>query len=217
MRTNHLQGLSVLLFAFGLILGSCSPFGVGTQRETKYYVLSSMQSEATPVQPLADLSDIGIGVGPIRMPLYLDRSDIVTRGSQNQVEIAQFAQWAGPLQENFSRVLAENLSVLLATDKIGVFPFARRETLDYNVTVYVTRFDGMPGDQAHLRARWSILNHTRKESFIEKHTVVSRPAESDSTEALVAAKSETISVLSREIAQAILEVTRKYPPQKKSK
>ena len=148
MRTNHLQGLIILLFAFGLILGSCSPFGAGTQRETKYYVLSSMQSEATPVQPLADLSDIGIGVGPIRMPLYLDRSDIVTRGSQNQIEIAQFAQWAGPLQENFSRVLAENLSVLLATDKVGVFPFARREALDYNVTVYVTRFDGTPGDQA---------------------------------------------------------------------
>ncbi len=217
MRINHLQVLSILLFAFGVILGSCSPFGVGTQRDTKYYVLSSMQSQAVPVQPLADLPDIGIGVGPIRMPMYLDRSDIVTRGSQNQVEIAEFSQWAGPLQENFSRVLAENISVLLATDKVGVFPFQRRDTLDYNVTVYVTRFDGLPGDQAHLRARWSILNHTRKESFYEKHTMVSRPTESDSTEALVAAKSETISVLSREIAMAIVEVSRKHPPQKKGK
>jgi uncharacterized lipoprotein YmbA len=217
MRTNHLQGLSILLFAFGIILGSCSPFGAGTQRDAKYYVLSSMQSEATPVQPLADLSDIGIGVGPIRMPLYLDRSDIVTRGSSNQVEIAEFAQWAGPLQENFSRVLAENLSVLLSTDKVGIFPFVRRETIDYNITVYVTRFDGMPGDKADLRARWSILDSKRKKSLYEMHTIASHPTENDTTEALVAAKSSTVSELSREIAKAIVEVARKHPPDKKDK
>jgi uncharacterized lipoprotein YmbA len=215
MRINHSPGLLILLWVSGLILGSCSPFGAGTQRDTKYYVLNSMQSDAEPVQALADLSDIGIGVGPIRMPLYLDRSDIVTRGSLNQVEIADFAQWAGPLPENFSRVLAENLSVLLATDKVGIFPFVRRGSIDYNVTVYVTRFDGMPGDKAHLRARWSILDGTRKQSFFEKHSEILHPTADDTTEALVAAKSQTLSDLSREIATAIVDVSQKHPPEKK--
>jgi len=151
------------------------------------------------------------------MPMYLDRTDIVTRGSLNQVDIADFAQWAGPLQENFSRVLAENLSVLLATDKVGIFPFVRRDSIDYNITVYVTRFDGMPGDNAHLRARWSILDNRRKQSFYEKHTVVSHPTENDTTEALIGAKSQTIADLSREISKAIIEVSRKHPPGKKNK
>jgi len=215
MRIEHLRHLGILLLALGLVMGGCSPFGAGTQQDTKYYVLNSMQSGATPVQPLADLSNLGIGVGPIRMPLYLDRSDIVTRGSLNQVEIAKFAQWAGPLPENFSRVLAENLSVLLTTDKVGIFPFFRRGSIDYNVTVYVTRFDGMPGDKAHLRARWSILDPTRKHSFYEKHSEVIHPTADDTTEALVAAKSQTISDLSREIAKAIVEVSRKHPPGRK--
>ena len=214
MRIIRLRQLSFLLFAFGLIMGGCSPFGSGTQQNTRYYVLSSMQSEETVVQPIGNLPDAGIGVGPIRMPLYLDRSDIVTRGSQNKVDIAEFAQWAGPLQENFSRVMAENLSVLLSTDKISVFPFARSGVTDYNVTVYVTRFDGMPGDKAHLRARWAILDHKRKESFFEKHTIISHPTISDTTEALIAAKSNTVADLSREIAQAILEVSRMHPPRK---
>lgn len=217
MHLRQLRHLGILLFAFGLFMGSCSPFGAGTQRDTKYYVLSSMQSQATPVQPLADLSATGIGVGPIRMPLYLDRADIVTRGSLNQVEIAEFAQWAGPLQENISRVLAENLSVLLNTDKVGIFPIFRREIVDYNITVYITRFDGMPGDKAHLRARWSILDKTRKHSFYEKHTIVSHPVVDDTTEALIAAKSNTIAHLSRKIAEAIVEVSRKHPPKKKDK
>jgi uncharacterized lipoprotein YmbA len=217
MCFNQLKHLGILLFALGLFMESCSPFGAGTQDDTKYYVLSSMQSQPTPVRPLADLSDIGIGVGPIRMPMYLDRSDIVTRGSSNQVEIAEFAQWAGPLPENFSRVLAENLSVLLKTDKVGVFPFVRREELDYNVTVYVTRFDGRPGDKSNLRARWSILDGKRKQSFYEKHTIVSHPTVDDTTEALIAAKSNTIAALSREIATAIVEVSRVHPPGKKKK
>lgn len=215
MRIENLRNLGILFFALGLVMVSCSPFGAGTQRQTQYYVLSSLQSEAVSVQPLADLSGIGIGVGPIRMPLYLDRSDIVTRGSSNQVEIAEFAQWAGPLPENFSRVLAENLSVLLSTDRVGIFPFVRREMVDFYVTVYVTRFDGEPGDGAHLRARWSILDNRRKTSFYEKHTVTSHPTVDGSTEALVAAKSSTVSELSREIAEALWQVSLDHPPQKK--
>ncbi len=215
MRIDRLPQLAILFFAMGLIAVGCSPFGPGTQRETKFYVLSSLQSEEVPTQPLGNLSNIAIGVGPIRLPMYLDRSDIVTRGSLNKVEIADFSQWAGPLPENFSRVLAENLSVLLSTDKIAIFPFTRQLKIDFSVGVYVTRFDGMPGDKAYLRARWGILGNKRKESFFEKHTITSHPTENDTIEALIAAKSQTVSDLSREIARAMIEVSLKHPPQRK--
>ena len=214
MRTESAPLLSVLLWVLILMVGSCAPFGAGTQKETKYYVLSSLQSAASQEPTLADLPDVGLGVGPIRMPLYLDRSDIVTRDSQNQVVIADFAQWAGPLQENFGRVLAENLSVLLATDKVAIFPFARSTETDYNVTVYVTRFDGMPGDKAHLRARWAILDNKRKKSLFEKHTIVSEPTKDDSLESLIGAESSTVAELSRQIAEAIKALGEKKAPAK---
>ncbi len=214
MRTESAPLLSVLLWVLILMVGSCAPFGAGTQKETKYYVLSSLQSAASQEPTLADLPDVGLGVGPIRMPLYLDRSDIVTRDSQNQVVIADFAQWAGPLQENFGRVLAENLSVLLATDKVAIFPFARSTETDYNVTVYVTRFDGMPGDKAHLRARWAILDNKRKKTLFEKHTIVSEPTKDDSLESLIGAESSTVAELSRQIAEAIKALGEKKAPAK---
>ncbi len=214
MRTESAPLLSVLLWVLILMVGSCAPFGAGTQKETKYYVLSSLQSAASQEPTLADLPDVGLGVGPIRMPLYLDRSDIVTRDSQHQVVIADFAQWAGPLQENFGRVLAENLSVLLATDKVAIFPFARSTETDYNVTVYVTRFDGMPGDKAHLRARWAILDNKRKKTLFEKHTIVSEPTKDDSLESLIGAESRTVAELSRQIAEAIKALGEKKAPAK---
>jgi uncharacterized lipoprotein YmbA len=194
--------IGVILLAFSYLTAGCTFIG-GTQQATNNYVLNSLYSEEIETQAVADLNDIGILVGPIRMALYLDRSDIVIRDSQNQIRLAEFSQWAGPLQENFSRVLAENLSVLLATHKVGIFPGTRAMLFDYNVTVNITRFDGIPGQKADLRARWAILDKNRKKILFENHSALSQPTENDSMEALIAAESRTLSDLSREIAEAI--------------
>ena len=146
----------VIFFTIVSLLQGCTIFGKGTSQRTQNFVLNSVYSDETQPQAMADLHNIGILVGPVRMALYLDRSDIVIRDSQNQIRLADFSQWAGPLQENFSRVLAENLSVLLTTHRRH-FPRTRAMSFDFNVTVNVTRFDGMPGKKADLRARWGIL------------------------------------------------------------
>ena len=202
MSMNRFRLVGVILLAFSYLMAGCTFIG-GTQQPTKNYVLNSLYSEEIETQAVADLKDIGILVGPIRMALYLDRSDIVIRDSQNQIRLAEFSQWAGPLQENFSRVLAENLSVLLATDSVGIFPGTRAMLFDFNVTVNVTRFDGIPGEKADLRARWGILDKNRKKMLFENHSVLSQPTKDDSMEALIAAESRTLADLSREIAEAI--------------
>ena len=78
------------------------------------------------MQPIS--KGLTIGVGPIRFPDYLDRPGIVTRSSGNTIEIAEFDLWAGSLKDDFMRILAENLSILLGTEKMffirisGTFP-----------------------------------------------------------------------------------------------
>jgi hypothetical protein len=215
MSSKRFGPSGVIFFAILLIVQGCTILGKGTQQPTKNYILNSIYSEKTQTQALADLDDIGILVGPIRIALYLDRVDIVIRDSQNQIRLAEFSQWAGPLQENFSRVLAENLSVLLTTDRVGIFPGTRALSFDFNVTVNVTRFDGMPGEKADLRARWVILDKDRKEILFEKHTLLSQPTENDSMEALIAAESRTLADLSREIAETIKTLVEKQTPGKK--
>jgi hypothetical protein len=200
---NRFRLAGVVFLALSCLMAGCAFIG-GTQQPTQNYVLNSLHSEKIETQAVAELGDIGILVGPIRMALYLDRADIVIRDSQNQIRLAEFSQWAGPLQENLSRVLAENLSVLLKTDRVGIFPGGTRVMpFDFNVTVNVTRFDGIPGKQADLRARWGILDKTRKDLLFKKHSVLSQPTENDSLEALIAAESRALADLSREIAAAI--------------
>ena len=203
MRCEAYRPVIFIFCAMLLLVGACSPFGSGTEQSSKYYVLNSLYSEETVPQPVADLSDTGILVGPIRIAMYLDRSDIVIRNSQNEIEIADFAAWAGPLPENFSRVLAENLSLWLNTKKVAIFPGTKVAFYDYSVGVNVTRFDGRPGGKAHLRARWAILDKKRKNMLFQEHTVLSHPIENDSIEAMIASQSRTVVDFSREIAEAI--------------
>ena len=203
MRYERFLPVNAIFWILLLVVGACSPFGSGTRHPTENYVLNSLFSEETPPQLIADLSTIGILVGPIRMAMYLDRTDVVIRNSRNEVEIADFASWAGPLRENFSRVLAENLSLWLNTKKVAIFTWTKLPFYDYNVSINVTRFDGRPGDKAHLRARWVILDQKRKNMLFNEHTVLSHPTENDSIEAMVASQSRLLADLSREIAEAI--------------
>jgi len=206
MRYERFLPVNVIFWALLLVVGACSPFGSGTRHQTENYVLNSLFSEETPPQPMADLSNIGILVGPIKMAMYLDRTDIVIRNSRNEIEIADFAAWAGPLRENFSRVLAENLSLWLNTKKVAIFPGAKLPFFNYSVGINVTRFDGRPGDKAHLRARWVIMDKKRKNMLLNEHTVLSHPAENDSIAAMVAAQSRLLADFSREIAGAIKDL-----------
>lgn len=209
MKNERFFQVMVSILAALLVVGGCSPFGPGTRHPTDNYVLSSLFSEEAPPQPLADLSDIGVLVGPISIAMYLDRSDIVIRNSRNEIDIAEFAAWAGPLQENFSRVLAENLSLWLNTKKVVIFPESRLRFYDYNVTMNVTRFDGRPGDNAHLRARWAVLDSKRKQILFNEYAVLSHPAENDSIGAMVSAQSRLLADFSRDIAKAIIDLEAK--------
>ena len=209
MKFEGFRPTKAILLVVFLFMGGCTLLGGGTFHPSKNYVLSSMYSKEPPPQPVADLGDIGILVGPIRMAMYLDRSDVVIRNSQNEVEIADFASWAGPLPENFSRVLAENLSLWLNTKKVAIFPGTKLAFYDYSIGVNVTRFDGRPGGKAHLRARWVILDKKRKNMLFQDHTVLSHPIENDSIEAMIASQSRTVVDFSREIAEAIKKLVEK--------
>ena len=70
----------------------------------------------------------------------------------------------------------------------------------------VNRFDGRPGDQSYLRARWTILDKQRKKMLFDDHTILSHPTENDSIEAMVASQSRLVADFSREIAEAIKEL-----------
>ena len=123
--------------------------GCGTTQPTRFYSLYPL-AEQDGTQ--GRLQNTTIGVGPVVFPDYLSRSGIVTHPSPETVQIAEFDRWAEPLEKSFARVLAQNLSVLLGTDKVALFPWPGSKDADCQVVVEVFRFDGDPGREIGIAA-----------------------------------------------------------------
>ncbi len=67
----------------------------------------------------------------------------------------------------------------------------------------VTRFDGKPGGDVSLIARWTILGQNGKKVVLDRRSSLSEEASEDDYDAIVSAQSRLIEALSREIATAI--------------
>ena len=177
--------------------------GCASSAPTRFYVLSPLASSKAESQDLKDEGCIAIGIGPVELPAYLDRPQIVTRLSENELNLAEFDKWAEPLKDNFSRVLVENLSTLLCADTISIFPWKGPTPIDYQVEVTVIRMDGNVGGNASLVARWAIFRENDRKMLLTRQSSFSRLLSSESYKALVSAQSRAIADLSREIAEAI--------------
>jgi len=133
----YLSRAAWLLFTTGVFaLAGC----MSVADPTKYYVLS-----ATPLRepaPSASVSNTAIGVGPVLIPGYLDRVQIVTRGDHDAVEVAMYDRGAEPLESGIAQVLADNLSTRVGSERIAVFPWRGgvARVLDYQLAIVVLRF-----------------------------------------------------------------------------
>ncbi len=147
-----------------------------------------------------------LGLGPIRFPDYLDRTDIVTRMGANRLLISQNDHWAEPLRNNFARVLAHNLSSLLGTQQIVSFPWYSSTHIDYQVAITVDRFECDSQGNAHLAARWTI-NDPASGRILDRGETDLSASGGASTDEQVAALSQTLTAFSRQLAAAVAQTS----------
>jgi uncharacterized lipoprotein YmbA len=173
---------------------------------TRLYVLTATTDKPASTSP----EGAAIGVGPITLPKYLDRPQIVTRVAANSLDQANLDQWGGDLNDNITRVVATNLSNLLATDRVSLYPWKDGAPVDFQVTMDISRFEQDKDGNAVLNVFWSIVGKDgtvllmRRSSYTQP---AGEPAsQSDNArpfDAQAAAMSRDLALLSHDIATAI--------------
>lgn len=191
----------VASLAFGLTLLGASGCGLlrgPSDHPTNFYVLTAV-SQPGEVAPGRRLT---LGLGPLTLPQYLDRPEMVTRVEPNQLSFDEFNRWAEPLKDNFVRVLAHDLDVLVGFERVVFYPWYESTQMDYAVSVVVLRFETQPDGDALLDARWGI-GDGHGHVFVDRAAHFSRPAGSPAKAA--AALSNLVGDLARDIASALRE------------
>ena len=92
--------VTCLILLTMIFLSGCG----GSSAPSKFYLLSSLaKSDAQTRNPESPVR-LAVGVGPVEVPAYLDRPQIVTRLSLNTLRLAEFDKWAEPLKDTVSRI-----------------------------------------------------------------------------------------------------------------
>ena len=189
--------LGICLFAWG---------GCASSKMSRFYTLTPVSGAGEPYKTVPGGQGIAVAVGPVAIPDYLDRPQILTRSGARELRLAEFDRWAGSLEKDISRVLVENLSVLLAKDGVTVLRWGRDAypfPAEYRVGIDVSRFEGTIGESVTLAAQWSVSREGDKKILVARESIVKEPVEGQDYDALVAAMSRALAGLSREIAAAI--------------
>jgi uncharacterized lipoprotein YmbA len=189
-----------LTLAAVAVLGtvSCVSIGGRGSPDTQHYVLSPVVeapsgATASPAAPLV------VGVGPVSLPAYLDRPQLVTRPAPDRLDVNEFAQWGEPLRDAVTRVVAVNLARLLPDSQVVKFPWRSTEKIRYRVILDIEQMDGPAGGDVALDARWRILDPSGREVVAR----VSRLSEPAGPETAAAAMSRALGALSRDIAREL--------------
>jgi len=137
--TRSISRVALRLTACALLAASgCTLLRPPVDR-SRFYLLTSIAGD----EPARIGKPITLGVGPVHLPDYLDRPEVVIRTGPNQIELSPTDRWAEPVKSGFRRVFADNLSRLIKTERVLQFPWYRGTHLDFQVHASVQRFSSI--------------------------------------------------------------------------
>ena len=191
MRLTNWQVPIVLL---ALAAGGC-----GSSPPVTYYDLAALETGY-----VADgETHLRVGVGPLRTPDYLSRSQIVTRGSDSRVVVDDFNRWVEPVSDAIYRVVSENLDSLLSDAVVVAFPYTHIADLDYQLIGRISRFDADTDGTVVLQMQWGVIS-SRDEFLIQPRRVrYQASAAQPGYPALVRAMNEVLQQFSRDVAESL--------------
>lgn len=157
---------------------------------------------ATEAAPAGTSSSISVSVGPISLPAYIDRAELVFQNGPNEFQVPPNVRWIGSLQENIGRVLAADLGRILHSSRV-------RSTLESGfasqsqVALDIRQFHGTSGHDAILDVAWRIQRGASGEVLSRHSAVFHEPIVGDGYDPLVTAESRLLEQCAAAIAESL--------------
>jgi uncharacterized lipoprotein YmbA len=182
------------------LLGAAAGLGCRSSPATRHHVLNPVIEMPSAGTARAATPRV-VGVGPVRVPAYLDRPQMVMRATRDDIEVREFDQWGEPLRDGIARVVAVNLARLSPESLVVVFPWRSTETVRYHIVLEVAQMDGAAGGNVTVDARWRVLDASGQQ-VAARAAHLSEPA-GPGAGTTASAMSRALGTLSRDIADTL--------------
>jgi uncharacterized lipoprotein YmbA len=144
-----------------------------------------------------------LGLGPVTVPPYLERPEIMTRVADNELRPSPVDRWAAPIGTQIARTLSHDLTAQLGLDRVVLHPWYSASEFAAVVEVDVYRFEITADGKALLVARWRVRPPKGR---VRSNTFVRTESAQGGMEAAVGAMSRAVEGLAAEISTAVREV-----------
>ena len=188
-----------VLYLFLIVSGCIS---IPNSPTPRFYSLSAVNE--TQVSKKINLpSDVIIGVGPVKIPEYLDRPQIVTKNKEKMVQFAQFDRWGESLDLGLARLIREDLTAMLPGAKLTLYPWNPSIAVNYQVVAEVVQLDNELDKDMHFVVQWTVIDVQNSKTVIIKRSEFRQPILPQNYSGLAKTLSTACASLSSQIAEAI--------------
>lgn len=132
-----------------LLLAGC----LGRSPDVRHFVLGVSDSSSA----AARAPGVAVLVGPVRLPAYLERSQMATLVGGGEVDLDEFSRWLGGFEENFLRAISLGLASELGSDRVAPAPSKAPFPFDYQIRLHVDDMILEEAGTLRVRIRWALL------------------------------------------------------------
>ncbi len=145
-----------------------------------------------------------VGLGPVRIPEYLNRPQMMVAISDNQYSVSEEHRWAEKLDQNILLALYKALPAQLNTEHVLRYPWSQRQDINYQVSIDILDLTIDAQGQSQFMAQWSIK--LKDKASVDKRFECSLPASSSDYALMVKVQSECLTQLGQAISKFLNEL-----------
>ena len=150
---------------------------------------------------VSQLNDPVVELRPVRVPDYLDTTDILVRQADGRVIPSRSGQWGERLSIGMTRAIA-----LALTAHLPHLTVTRTPPIDdprWQITIFVDAFEVRAGGDCVLAGRWTIRQGREGVESAEERFSLVTPVAAPGDAAVVAAMTHEVDQLAAQIAPAL--------------
>ena len=184
-----------------LALGGC--ISASSTPSPRFYMLHTTDKASAALEMAPN---VVIEVGPVKIPEYQNRPQMVAQDKDQMITFSEFDRWGEPLNSSIAQFVSQNFSVMLPGANLQIYPANLAIPIGYQVILDVLQLESQLDKDMFLVVQWSIVDVQNHKMLFSKRSEFRRSINPPNYTGLAQTLSEECISLSSEMSQKIVSL-----------